>query len=444
MEIRRGGRIGTWIRLDNWLSDAAHLPVRHLLIVLDACHSGIALAPVVRWRGENIAATEPIEHLRMRRSRRIITSALDDQLAMDSGPVPGHSLFTGCLIEALTGGLVATIDDSLVTGTEIGHYVQRRVATYPNSKQTPDFGTLELDDRGELVLRLPMSPATRPRLQATVPTSTLVAPTVRTPLAEDTSSSSQASHEMGRPVRWGALRSLAIVVAILVPLITSGVVVSQLYGAHRDRGNADPDVSSAAVRVPRDASLDEPHDSSPEAPWDAATGAQRLVDIITNSNPFASLGALHVQAHQVTRGEYAAYLATLSEALRHDATPVDEWSEARPGEPVSWTRFEQAVAFCTAIDARLPTFDEWQHASNGAWGLDPTGSNRLGPLREWTSERTGDFVRVAGATAAMTKHQRERALSETFQLATAGAFADRPVPDATDVGSKEVGIRCVR
>jgi uncharacterized caspase-like protein len=152
-----GGRAATWIRLDSWLTDIARIPARHILVILDACHSGLALGPVLQWRSRGVehARREPLKQLRARRSRRIITSALDDQRAMDGGPVPGHSLFTGCLIEAMTGGLTASTGHQVVTGSEIGHYVQRRVSEYPGSTQTPDFGALELDDRGELVVQLP-------------------------------------------------------------------------------------------------------------------------------------------------------------------------------------------------------------------------------------------------------------------------------------------------
>ena len=167
-----GGRAGTWIRLESWLTDITRIPARHILVVLDACHSGLALGPIVQWRRRGGASRRrgPLEQLRVRRSRRIITSALDDQLAMDSGPMPGHSLFTGCLIEGMTGGLAAIIGQPVVTGSEIGHYVQRRVSEYPGSVQTPDFGALELDDRGELLVRVAMEVAdmegTRPTAAA--------------------------------------------------------------------------------------------------------------------------------------------------------------------------------------------------------------------------------------------------------------------------------------
>lgn len=153
---RPGGRAGTWVRLESWLMEIIRIPAKHILVILDACHSGLALGPILQWRSRGMenARREPLEQLRARRSRRIITSALDDQLAMDGGPVPGHSLFTGCLVEAMTGGLVASTGHQVVTGSEIGHYVQRRVSEYPGSMQTPDCGALELDDRGELLVHI--------------------------------------------------------------------------------------------------------------------------------------------------------------------------------------------------------------------------------------------------------------------------------------------------
>jgi very-short-patch-repair endonuclease len=149
-----GSRAVSWVNLDAWLHDVARLPPKHILVVLDACHSGIALSPVIRWRGEDVRRSEPLSKLRGRRSRRIITSALDDELAMDSGPIEGHSLFTGCLVEALTGGLQAKTNEPTATGSELAVHVQRRVSSFPGCRQTPDFGALELDNRGELIIAL--------------------------------------------------------------------------------------------------------------------------------------------------------------------------------------------------------------------------------------------------------------------------------------------------
>lgn len=145
-----------WLRLDNWLSDVAHLPPKHILVILDSCYSGIALdRAAIRWRDVALPGPEMMDVLRARRSRRVITSARGDQRAMDSGPRSGHSLFTGCLLDALAGQLVAETKRPLATGAELAIYVQRRVSEHASSRQTPDFGELELHNRGELIMSLP-------------------------------------------------------------------------------------------------------------------------------------------------------------------------------------------------------------------------------------------------------------------------------------------------
>ena len=150
----------SWIRLDNWLRELTGLPPRHILVILDACHSGIALDTQDRWRAGVRQLPEPLARLRARRSRRIITSALDGQFAADSGPREGHSLFTGCLIEALSGEVGR--ETGFMTGSAIGVHIQQRVVAFPNSRQTPDIGALYTDDRGELVVALPWGPDAKP------------------------------------------------------------------------------------------------------------------------------------------------------------------------------------------------------------------------------------------------------------------------------------------
>jgi sulfatase modifying factor 1 len=161
-------KVSTWVDLEGWLRAVSLLPARHILVVLDACHSGIALDPIIKWRDIGLWQDAPLATLQARRSRRIITSALDDQIALDSGPVHGHSLFTGCLMEGLTDG-IARGGSRVTTGSELGLYVQRRVQTYPNSRQTPDFGTFAFDDRGEMVIPLVIERPEDPATTAGVP-----------------------------------------------------------------------------------------------------------------------------------------------------------------------------------------------------------------------------------------------------------------------------------
>jgi hypothetical protein len=172
--------------------------------------------------------------------------------------------------------------------------------------------------------------------------------------------------------------------------------------------------------------------------------ARNLVDAMARANPFVAIGGLRVQAHQVTRREYALYIAALPLPLarKAQAMPLRGWDATDPEAPVSWTRFEQAAAFCAACGARLPSHAEWMRASGGGWGLDPTGSGRPGPLREWTAERQDGWVRVAGATANMAPAQRAAARDEVLLFATEASRTSGALEDV-DLASKEVGIRCL-
>jgi len=237
---RPGGHVSSsWLRLDTWLSDIARLPPRHILVIVDACHSGVALNTLHKWRGEGPELTTELAALQTRRSRRIITSALDDQHAIDSGPYPGHSLFTGCLIEALSGGL-AKDGQCVATGREIGQYVQKRVRSYPLSTQTPDFGTFELDDRGDIVVPI---------------------------LFEGIDPNSAASMFDTRPnwvaMNWSRRSRIGLWIAVALITSASGVWIA-LVGTLSDRAS---DTRTVAPPSARDAGVIS--ESSPPNPADA-------------------------------------------------------------------------------------------------------------------------------------------------------------------------------
>jgi uncharacterized caspase-like protein len=207
---RSSDKVATWLRLDAWLHAVSLLPAKHILVVLDACHSGIALDPIIKWRDIGAWQDAPLPALQARRSRRIITSALDDQIALDSGPVHGHSLFTGCLLEGLTGGIRGGRGAGVITGSELGLYVQRRVQTYPRARQTPDFGTFAFDDRGEMAIPLaieraparPEEPATAASPPAWLDLIDLDDPPESAPETESRSgaTASRTGDETGRPI----------------------------------------------------------------------------------------------------------------------------------------------------------------------------------------------------------------------------------------------------
>ncbi len=146
-EERWSGYIG----IDEFLKAVNLLPARHILVILDACHSGFALGGAI----EKFRGTEEFQRqLSEKVSRRAITSAGRDQLASDSGPLPEHSLFTGSFVQGLRFGTMDRDANGLITSSEIGVYLQSEVGQASGSRQTPDFGAFGLDDRGELTISL--------------------------------------------------------------------------------------------------------------------------------------------------------------------------------------------------------------------------------------------------------------------------------------------------
>lgn len=154
-----------YLEIEDLLEALARLPARHVLVILDSCYSGMALEGTFKTRGGN--ETQQAKDLIQRVSRRVLTSAQADQLAADGGAdFPENSLFTGWLVEGLRQAARGDDDgespdadrDGMVTVTELYAFVRGRVGSDSQSRQTPDFGAFELDQRGELVLTLERDP----------------------------------------------------------------------------------------------------------------------------------------------------------------------------------------------------------------------------------------------------------------------------------------------
>jgi len=140
-----------YLPIDSFLETIAKLPARHILVILDACRSGFALGSSLKVFRTSARYERDLAN---RLSRKVITSARRDQPALDGGPVAGHSLFTGTLIDGLNWGTADLDGNGIVTSSELGLFAQQRVGQASESRQTPDFGSFHFDDRGELILSL--------------------------------------------------------------------------------------------------------------------------------------------------------------------------------------------------------------------------------------------------------------------------------------------------
>jgi TPR repeat protein len=153
-EARAPGAIDFWsdyLNIEEFLRKVSSLPSEHILVILDSCHSGMALgSKFTTSRADTRFQNDMLRKV----SRTVITSAQGDQLAADNGPLAEHSLFTGLMMQGLITGRADGYGQGFITATQLGAYTQHEVGVQEGSKQTPLFGGFDLDGGGELIIPL--------------------------------------------------------------------------------------------------------------------------------------------------------------------------------------------------------------------------------------------------------------------------------------------------
>jgi len=131
--------IATLIRWDELTRNADLIQAKHILFIMDACYGGLMIN-----RSLPTGTTRFLKDMCQRLARQVLTAGKADEPVADSGgPIPGHSVFTGHLIEALEGK--AEGQDGIITANGVMAYVYGKVATDQYSRQTPHYGYIEGD-----------------------------------------------------------------------------------------------------------------------------------------------------------------------------------------------------------------------------------------------------------------------------------------------------------
>ncbi len=146
--------VSSLVAVSEFLKGISSLRARHILVIFDACESGIAVSSTTPKR-DSSQGDPPVENSRTgnRVARQLITSASATERASALG-IGVHSLFTGVVINELERGDCDIAADGYCTATEIGLIAQRRVSDQSGFTQTPVVGRFGSDDNGELVIEL--------------------------------------------------------------------------------------------------------------------------------------------------------------------------------------------------------------------------------------------------------------------------------------------------
>jgi uncharacterized caspase-like protein len=135
------------IRWDDLTRNADIIPAKHILFVMDACYSGLAIQRAAT-AGERRFLTDMMR----RSSRQVITAGKADEAVADGGgPTGGNSIFTGYLLEGLSGS--AADAEGVITASSLMNYAYQKVAKDSRSKQTPHYG--HIDGDGDFIFRTP-------------------------------------------------------------------------------------------------------------------------------------------------------------------------------------------------------------------------------------------------------------------------------------------------
>jgi TPR repeat protein len=144
-------RWSDYLNVEEMLRIISTLPASHILVILDSCHSGMALGSKFSTSRDDMRLQRD---MLVKVSRKVISSAQGDQNAADRGPLPDHSLFTGLMIQGLTNGKADSYSSGFVTASQLGAYAQHEVGIAEGSRQTPLFGSFDLDEGGELIIHM--------------------------------------------------------------------------------------------------------------------------------------------------------------------------------------------------------------------------------------------------------------------------------------------------
>lgn len=140
--------IASLIGWDFFVKNSELIPAKHIFFIMDACYGGTAFT-----RSASPGSMRFLNNMLQRYSRQCISSGKADELVSDAnGPLSGHSIFTGHLIEGLNGK--AKSNEGILTGTDLMSYVYKQVSKDLHSTQTPHYGHLYGD--GDFIFEAPI------------------------------------------------------------------------------------------------------------------------------------------------------------------------------------------------------------------------------------------------------------------------------------------------
>lgn len=331
------------IEIHGLLKRLAAARSERILVVLDACESGVALPRF----GSDSGSSEF-----SRGSRVLITSADARQTAIADGGSHGATLFTGILLDLMETGECDISGEGFCTAIELGLLARRRLAAQ-KALQTPVFGSFGGDESADFRLeRLGLETQKWLEVkkcdgaaQECLSTSQIEAFLTRFP---STVYAAAARKEI-RDRSERAFRAGQTVTASNLRLVAgTGAKSTIVYG---EEG--------------------APADDRPQFKW-----------VPDDQAPF------WMERFEVSVSQYRRFLrgAPMPRAPAFNRG----WNEA-PDQPMVNVSWAQAQQYCASLGGVLPSQEQWLHAAR--YGQNPQFPERF----PWNNEESRERANLAGA-----------------------------------------------
>ncbi len=118
---------------------------KDVLFLMDACYSGL----LGMTRGLKSQTNFTLEKMSRGGSRQVITAGQKGELAIEK-PEWGHSAFAKNLIKGLKDGMADYSNDGIITGSELGMYLENKVTEDTQGAQSPNSARFT-NDEGEFM-----------------------------------------------------------------------------------------------------------------------------------------------------------------------------------------------------------------------------------------------------------------------------------------------------
>jgi hypothetical protein len=129
---------------------------KHVLLILDCCYSGFAATRSSINDDYHHIDKKYLNDIASRRAIQVLAAGQDDQPVSDSGIRPGHSAFTGALLDILENQADLN-KDGIISVREIAHYLETQVVKHTRGiVQRPLYNEIIGSRNGDFLFKIPL------------------------------------------------------------------------------------------------------------------------------------------------------------------------------------------------------------------------------------------------------------------------------------------------